>query len=74
MTAVLFSVVAVVIGGSRNTTGALIGAYLLGFIQNLSVLFVPVCWQNALIYIVLVLCLVFKPNGLFTVGIAKTRV
>lgn len=57
--------VIVALGGLGSVPGALIGALLYGVIQSLSVVFIGSGYQNAVAFVVLVLVLIFRPNGLF---------
>jgi len=55
----------VVLGGLGNIRGAFWGGMLIGLVQQLSTLVVPLQLQNAAIFVVFVLILLFKPEGLF---------
>lgn len=67
--ATLMAVVAVVIGGVGSILGAFLGAIMLGLIENLSAWFLSTRWQDLSVFIVLILFLVIRPNGLF--GLSK---
>ena len=55
----------VVLGGLGNITGAFWGGMTIGLVQQVSTLFMPLQLQNAAIFLVFVLILLFKPEGLF---------
>ena len=55
----------VVLGGLGNIRGAFWGGMLIGLIQQLSTLAMPMQLQNAAIFVVFVLILLFRPEGLF---------
>lgn len=59
---------AAVIGGLGNVYGALIGGYLLGVLEVLISAYVPsgAAYKNIFIFGFLILCLVFRPNGLLS--------
>lgn len=59
---------AAVIGGLGNVYGALIGGYLVGLIEVLFSAYVPggAAYKNIVTFAVLILCLVFRPNGLLS--------
>lgn len=66
----LMTVIVVVIGSVGSIGGAITGAYLLALLQNLSVWQISSKWQASISFLVLIMFLLFKPNGLFGV---KTR-
>jgi branched-chain amino acid transport system permease protein len=62
---VFFSVVAVIIGGAGYLPGALIGAFVLGIVQQLSILQLDSRWQNGVVFAVVLAFLFFRPQGIF---------
>ncbi len=56
--------VAAVFGGITSMPGALLGGYLLGIIENLSVQFVSSGYRDFIAYSILILFLLFRPNGI----------
>lgn len=58
------SFVIVVLGGLGNPAGALIGGVVLGLLESVSTVFIPVSWVPVLEYVVFVLLLLARPNGL----------
>lgn len=69
MNAILNGAVGMIIGGIDSISGAAIGGMALGIIQNLVVYQVSARWQNAITFALLILFLIFKPEGIF--GIKK---
>lgn len=61
----LFGFVVIVLGGLGSIPGALIGGLLLGMIQTLSVAFLPSGLTDTIVFTLLFLILVIRPNGLF---------
>ncbi len=57
--------VAAVIGGIGNVPGALVGALLLGLIEEFVVGYTASSWRDAVAFGFLILVLLFKPEGLF---------
>jgi branched-chain amino acid transport system permease protein len=55
---------AAVLGGIGNTVGAALGGFMIGFIQVAAVATGYSRWQQALIFVVLIMVLVFRPSGL----------
>ena len=61
----LYSFTAAVVGGIGNIKGAALGALMIGVISSLSnQLLTSSDWSKALVFLILVLVLVFKPTGL----------
>jgi neutral amino acid transport system permease protein len=60
----------VVMGGIGNAYGALAGGLVLGLVVEWSTLFIDARWKTAIGFVVLILVLVVRPQGIF--GRAKT--
>ena len=54
----------VVLGGITSIAGALVGGLIIGIIQQLSSFFVTVSLQNVAVFLVFVLFLYLRPQGL----------
>jgi branched-chain amino acid transport system permease protein len=63
MTPMLMGMVAFIIGGLDRLVGVVLGALVLGFLQQLAVWFIGAEWQNAIAFIVLLAFLLFRPQG-----------
>jgi branched-chain amino acid transport system permease protein len=61
---IIDSLIVVVIGGMGNFWGAWLGALILGEVIAFAVVIVPE-WASVVSYVVMVLVLIFKPEGLF---------
>ena len=61
---IIDSLIVVVLGGMSNFWGAWMGAMLLGEVNAFAVAFVPE-WATLFSYLVMVVTLIFKPEGLF---------
>jgi branched-chain amino acid transport system permease protein len=61
---IIDSLIVVVIGGMGNFWGAWLGALILGEVMAFAVILVPE-WAVVVSYVVMVLTLIFKPEGLF---------
>lgn len=61
----LKSFVIVVLGGLGNPTGALVGGIVLGLLEGVTALYIPNSWVPVIEYVVFVLILLVRPNGLF---------
>jgi branched-chain amino acid transport system permease protein len=55
----------VVLGGLGSMIGAFWGGLVIGLIQQVSTLFLPLQLQNAMIFLVFLLIILFRPQGLF---------
>jgi branched-chain amino acid transport system permease protein len=55
---------AAVLGGIGNVPGAMLGGMLIGLIEAYSGAFIATAWTDVIIFSLLVLVLVFRPNGL----------
>jgi len=55
---------AAVLGGIGSIPGAMIGGYILGLVETLSVQVLPAVYKDVVAFFVLILTLIFMPNGL----------
>ena len=60
----LGGVVGAIIGGIGTIGGAIVGSFLLGFIENFGIWQISGEWKAAIAYIVLILFLIFRPQGI----------
>jgi branched-subunit amino acid ABC-type transport system permease component len=58
---------AALLGGIGSPIGAVLGAVIMGIAQELSVMFLPPTYKTAVAFLVMVLVLFFRPNGIFRV-------
>lgn len=56
---------AVVLGGLGSVAGATLGAFVVGVVQSLSGLILPLQLQNVVLFVVFVVILLVRPQGLF---------
>jgi len=66
----LKALIALALGGLGNVGGALAGGLLLGVIESGSSFFIP-GWGDAIGYLVFLLVLMFRPEGLFVRSVKK---
>ena len=57
--------IVVVIGGLNSVPGAIIGGLLVGLIESLTAYFIGPAYQQAAYFLLFILVLILKPNGLF---------
>ncbi|MBM3488973.1 MAG: branched-chain amino acid ABC transporter permease [Alphaproteobacteria bacterium] len=55
----------VVLGGIGSVSGAFLGGLSIGLVQQLSTLVLPIQLQNAAIFVMFLLVVMFRPHGLF---------
>ncbi len=60
----LKSFVIVVLGGLGNPTGALLGGIVLGLLEGVTTLYIPIGWVPVIEYVVFVLIILVRPAGL----------
>ncbi len=63
--------VAAVVGGIGSVPGALAGGFILGGVETAVAAFLPSMYRDALAFTVLVIVLIFRPTGLFGVGVVE---
>jgi branched-chain amino acid transport system permease protein len=57
-----------IIGGITSVPGSIAGSYLLGLSENLGIWVLPSGYKDAIAFILLIVFLIFKPNGLFGIN------
>lgn len=60
----LKGIIASIIGGIGNVYGGVLGAFLLGFVENFGIWKISGEWKDAIAFVVLILFLLFRPGGL----------
>jgi branched-chain amino acid transport system permease protein len=58
---------AAIIGGVDSVTGAILGSFLLGLIENFSTWFLPSGYRDVMVFIILFIFLLFRPQGILGV-------
>ncbi len=58
---------AAIIGGIGSIPGAIIGAFLLGFAENYSIWFLPSGYKDAITFVILLIFLLFRPQGIIAI-------
>jgi branched-chain amino acid transport system permease protein len=62
---VLKSFAVVILGGLGNIPGAIAGGFLLGIVEAYAIFFMSAGWQSVITPLIIILVLVFRPQGLF---------
>ncbi len=74
MNALMLGVVAMIVGGVNSIPGIVCGALLLGFAQNFGVWYISSQWQDAIAFVILLIFLLFRPQGFFGKKLRKQSV
>lgn len=74
MNALMMGVVAMIIGGVGSIPGVALGALLLGFAQNFGVWYISSQWQDAISFGILLIFLMFRPQGFLGKKVKKTTI
>lgn len=56
---------AAVLGGFGSIPGAIVGGLIIGITESLAGVYLPVGWKDVAAYIILILVLIIRPEGLF---------
>ena len=62
---------AAVVGGFGSLPGAIVGGVIIGIVESMSGFFLPEGFKDVAAYVVVLLMLAIKPNGLFGENLAK---
>jgi branched-chain amino acid transport system permease protein len=73
MNALLMGLVAMIIGGVGSIRGIVLGSLLLAFAQNFGVWYISSQWQDAIAFGILLIFLLFKPEGFMGKKIRKAE-
>jgi branched-chain amino acid transport system permease protein len=60
-----YAVSVAVIGGLGSWPGAIMAAFVLGFVQIFTVAYIAPQWQMAVVMAAIILTLIFRPSGIF---------
>lgn len=60
----LKGVIAAIVGGIGSVPGGFLGAFLLGFVENFGIWHLSGQWKDAIAFAVLILFLLFRPQGI----------
>jgi branched-chain amino acid transport system permease protein len=63
LNALMFAIVAMIVGGTRSVWGIAAGAFLVALARNFGVWKVSSQWQDTVVFVILILFLLFRPQG-----------
>jgi branched-subunit amino acid ABC-type transport system permease component len=55
---------AVILGGIGNPLGAVLGALIIGIVEEMATLVLPTTYRQAVSFVIIVLVLLLRPHGL----------
>jgi branched-chain amino acid transport system permease protein len=67
----LLAFTAAVLGGIGNIVGAVLGGFVIGFLKAFSDQYLAAQWTRAIIFAILILVLVFRPQGFLGHSVAE---
>lgn len=67
----IIALLACVLGGFQTFYGPVIAAYLIGFLSNFISFYISSIWSDSILYILILVIILFKPNGLFGKEVVK---
>jgi branched-chain amino acid transport system permease protein len=70
----LMAVVATIVGGVGSVGGVVLGALLIAIAQQCGVWFLPSQWQDAIVFLVLIVFLLVRPQGFFGKAVRQVTV
>ncbi len=74
LNAMIKGIIAAIIGGIGSIPGAMIGGFFLGIVENLGIWKISAGWKDAIAFAVLIIFLLFRPEGILGSRFAKDRV
>jgi branched-chain amino acid transport system permease protein len=72
--ALLMGIVAAIVGGVGSVPGSLLGGLFIGLAQHLGVWKLPTHWQDAIVFTILILFLLLRPQGFFGKPVRRVTV
>ncbi len=71
---VIMATIAVIIGGMGSIPGAFLGSFFMGLVRAYAGWILPSLWQEAILFVVLLLFITFRPRGFFGKKVWKYEV
>jgi len=66
--------ISAVVGGIGNIRGAMVGGYILGFVEIFVAAFLPSTYRDFVVFALLLILLVFKPTGIMGMPVVQQKV
>jgi branched-chain amino acid transport system permease protein len=65
MRLLLYGVVAMIVGGRTSAVGAAAGGIFIGAAQNVCAIWLPLAWQDTVVFVIMVFLLLVRPYGIW---------
>jgi branched-chain amino acid transport system permease protein len=72
--AILMGIVAIIVGGVGSIPGSFLGGLLIGMAEHLGVWKLPTQWQDTIVFAVLIVFLIARPQGLLGTPVGRAEV
>jgi branched-chain amino acid transport system permease protein len=72
--AILKGVIASIVGGIRSILGAVLGGFFLGLAENLGIWKIQAGWKDAISFLILIIFLLLRPQGLLGIKTEKETI
>jgi branched-chain amino acid transport system permease protein len=72
--AILYAFIPVIIGGVGSVLGAGVAGFIIGFADSIGIWKIPSQWQLGIAFVVLLVVLIIKPNGLFGYSVYRGKI
>jgi len=63
--AILKGIIASIVGGIGSIPGAMFGGFFLGLVENLGIWKIPAAWKDSIAFLILIIFLLWRPQGIF---------
>jgi len=67
----IIALLSCVLGGFQTFYGPVVAAYIIGFASNFISFYISSVWSDSILYVLILITILFKPNGLFGKKIIK---
>jgi branched-chain amino acid transport system permease protein len=72
--AILYAFIPVIIGGVGSMPGAALAGFIVGFADSIGIWKIPSQWQLGIAFVVLLIVLIIRPNGLFGFSVYRGKI
>lgn len=72
--AILYAFIPVIIGGVGSMPGAALAGFIIGLAESIGIWKIPSQWQLGIAFVVLLIVLIVRPNGLFGYSVYRGRI
>ena len=72
--AILYAFIPVIIGGVGSMPGAALAGFIVGLADNIGIWKIPSQWQLGIAFVILLIVLIIRPNGLFGFSVYRGKI